>query len=142
MDVLTPEQRRKAMQAVKSKDTLLELRLRKKLWEKGYRYRKNYKGLPGTPDIVLTKCKIAIFCDSEFWHGYNWAEEKKHIHTNKEFWTRKIERNIERDREVTKELESQGWIVLRFWGREIQKNLDGCIRRIEEAIQKRKSEQI
>lgn len=71
MDVLTPEQRRKAMQAVKSKDTLLELRLRKKLWEKGYRYRKNYKGLPGTPDIVLTKCKIAIFCDSEFWHGYN-----------------------------------------------------------------------
>ena len=111
MDVLTPEQRRRNMQSIKSKDTKIELMLRKKLWEKGYRYRKNYKHLPGKPDIVFLKLKIAIFCDSEFWHGYNWEEKKKKIGTNREYWIKKIETNMERDKRVNEKLKSYGWIV-------------------------------
>ncbi|SHJ14252.1 very short patch repair endonuclease [Lutispora thermophila] len=121
MDVLTPEQRKRNMQAIKGKDTKIEIMLRKKLWEKGYRYRKNYKNLPGKPDIVFTKYKVAVFCDSEFWHGYNWEEKKKRLGTNREFWIRKIEKNMERDKRVNEELISDGWIVLRFWEKEIKK---------------------
>ncbi len=138
MDVLTPEQRRKNMQAIKGKDTKIEVMLRQKLWEKGYRYRKNYKNLPGKPDIVFLKLKIAIFCDSEFWHGYNWEDKKKRLGTNREFWIKKIETNMERDKRVNEKLISDGWIVLRFWETEIKKNLDNCIKIIEEAIQQRK----
>lgn len=137
MDVLTPEQRRKNMQAIKGKDTKIEIMLRQKLWEKGYRYRKNYKNLPGRPDIVFLKLKIAIFCDSEFWHGYNWEDKKKRLGTNKEFWIKKIETNMERDKKVNEKLISDGWIVLRFWETEIKKNPDNCIKIIEEAIQQR-----
>jgi len=138
MDVLTPEQRRRNMQAIRGKDTKIEIILRKKLWEKGYRYRKNYKNLPGKPDIVFVNLKIAIFCDSEFWHGYNWEEKKKRLGTNREFWIHKIETNMERDKKVNEELISKGWIVLRFWETEIKKNLNECIQKIEEAIQQRK----
>ncbi len=138
MDVLTHEQRKRNMQAIKGKDTKIEIMLRKKLWEKGYRYRKNYKNLPGKPDIVFTKYKVAVFCDSEFWHGYNWEEKKKRLGTNREFWIRKIEKNMERDKRVNEELISDGWIVLRFWEKEIKKNLDDCVKKIEEAIQLRK----
>ena len=138
MDVLTPEQRKRNMQAIKGKDTKIEIMLRKKLWEKGYRYRKNYKNLPGKPDIVFTKYKVAVFCDSEFWHGYNWEEKKKRLGTNREFWIHKIETNMERDKKVNEELISDGWIVLRFWEKEIKKNLDDCVKKIEEAIQLRK----
>ena len=130
MDVLTPEQRRKNMQAIKGKDTKIEVMLRQKLWEKGYRYRKNYKNLPGKPDIVFLKLKIAIFCDSEFWHGYNWEDKKKRLGTNREFWIKKIETNMERDKRVNEKLI--------FWETEIKKNLDNCIKIIEEAIQQRK----
>ncbi|MBE0069214.1 very short patch repair endonuclease [Thermoanaerobacterium thermosaccharolyticum] len=139
MDVLTPEQRRKNMQAIKAKDTKIEIMLRQKLWEKGYRYRKNYKNLPGKPDIVFLKLKIAIFCDSEFWHGYNWEDKKKRLGTNREFWIKKIENNMERDKKVNEKLILNGWIVLRFWETEIKKNLDDCIRIIEEIIQQRKT---
>ena len=138
MDVLTPEQRRKNMQAIKGKDTKIEIMLRQKLWEKGYRYRKNYKNLPGKPDIVFLKLKIVIFCDSEFWHGYNWEDKKKRLGTNREFWIKKIETNMERDKKVNEKLISDGWIVLRFWETEIKKNPDNCIKIIEEAIQQRK----
>ena len=79
MDKLTPEQRKKNMRSIKGKDTSIEMILRKALWKKGYHYRKNYKNLPGTPDIALTKYKIAIFCDSEFFHGYNWDKKKQTI---------------------------------------------------------------
>lgn len=138
MDVLTPEQRKRNMQAIKGKDTKIEILLRKKLWEKGYRYRKNYKNLRGKPDIVFKKYKIAIFCDSTFWHGYNWEDKKKRLGTNREFWIRKIETNMERDKMVNEELTSQGWIVLRFWETEIKKNLNECVQKIEETIQQRK----
>lgn len=135
-DVLTPEQRKKNMQHIRSKDTAIEVKLRKALWEKGYRYRKNYKELPGKPDIVLTKYKIAIFCDGEFFHGKNWGVIKTKLKNsnNGEFWINKISRNIERDNEVDKELMFLGWTVIRFWGDEIKKDVNGCIKVIEETI--------
>lgn len=135
-DVLTPEQRKKNMQHIRSKDTAIELKLRRALWEKGYRYRKNYKTLPGKPDIVLTKYKIVIFCDGEFFHGKDWEVLKPKLKNsnNGEFWINKISRNIERDNEIDKELLFLGWTVIRFWGDEIKKDIDGCIKVIEETI--------
>lgn len=134
MDRLTNDQRRKNMRAVKCKDSIIELKLRKALWDKGYRYRKNYKEIEGKPDIVLTKYKLAIFCDSEFWHGYNWETKKLEIKSNKDFWIAKIESNIERDKKVNETLKSQGWTVIRFWGKEIEKDTIDCVSRIEKVI--------
>lgn len=135
----TTPQRSKLMKKIKSKDSKIEIMLRKELWRKGYRYRKNYRELPGKPDIVLLSLKIAIFCDSEFWHGYDWNNQKQKFDTNKDFWINKIETNIKRDRKVNEKLKNNGWTVLRFWGREIKKDLDKCIQRIEKAVRKRKA---
>ena len=136
MDVLTPAQRHKCMQRIRSNDTSIELALRKALWHKGYRYRKNWKALPGKPDIVLTKQKIVVFCDSEFFHGKDWEILKPRLEKggNPDFWTSKIQRNIERDNENDKRLLALGWTVIRFWGTEILKNTDECIKVIEEAV--------
>ena len=139
-DVLTPEQRRKNMQHIRSNDTGIEVQLRKALWKKGYRYRKNYKELPGKPDIVLTKYKIAVFCDGEFFHGKDWEVLKPRLERgkNSDFWINKITRNMERDDEINKQLLFLGWTVIRFWGKEIQKNTDECIQVIEEVIFEKK----
>lgn len=134
MDRHTPEQRRKNMQAVKNKDSKIEVLLRQELWSRGIRYRKNVNRIYGKPDIVFIGKKIAVFCDSEFWHGYNWEERKKDFKSHQEFWIPKIERNMERDAEVTAKLESEGWIVLRFWGNEIKKNPAQCADIIEKAV--------
>ena len=134
MDKHTPEQRRKNMQAVKSKDSQIELLLRKELWARGLRYRKNVNRIYGKPDIVFIGKKVAVFCDSEFWHGYNWEERKKDFKSHQEFWIPKIERNMERDAEVTARLESEGWTVIRFWGNEIKKNTAQCADIIEKAV--------
>lgn len=136
MDVLNKEQRRKNMQHIRQKDTKIELVLRKALWEKGYHYRKNYNELPGKPDIVLTKYKLAIFCDGEFFHGKDWEILKPRLQksNNSEFWISKISRNKERDDEINKKLLFMGWTVIRFWGDEIKKNADECVKVIEEAI--------
>lgn len=136
MDPLTKEQRRKNMQAIKSKDTSIEIILRKALWKQGIRYRKNYKKLPGKPDIVITKYKIAIFCDSEFWHGLNWQEKRARITVNRQYWIDKIENNMRRDNEINKVLSDAGWTVLRFWDNEIIKNIDSCIEIIIGQIEK------
>ncbi len=135
-DVLTPAQRRKNMQNIKSKDTKIEIILRKALWNKGIRYRKNYDKVPGRPDIAITKYKIAIFCDSEFFHGKDWESQKKRLKKgdNGEFWVNKISKNKERDAEINKKLFAAGWKVIRFWGTEIKKNTDECVMVIEEAI--------
>lgn len=133
MDVLTPEQRHKNMSRIKSRDTKIEVVLRKELWHKGIRYRKNYNKLIGHPDIVLTKYKVVIFCDSEFWHGKDW-NIKKRIETNTAFWIKKIENNIKRDKEVNEKLEQDGWIVLRFWGEDILKHTDICVNKILEHL--------
>ena len=135
-DTLTPEQRHKNMQHIRSKDTEIEVILRKMLWKKGYRYRKNYNKLPGKPDIVLTKYKIVIFCDGEFFHGKDWEVLKPKLKksNNSDFWIKKISRNIERDDEVDKELLFWGWTVIRFWGNDIKKRPDACLKVIEETI--------
>jgi DNA mismatch endonuclease (patch repair protein) len=135
-DRLTPEQRRRNMQNIKSSDTTIEVRLRKALWKKGFRYRKNYKGLPGKPDIVLTKQRIAIFCDSEFFHGKDWQMLRLKLEqsNNGSFWIDKITKNIERDEEVNKKLLSLGWTVIRFWGKEIKENVNECVHAVEEII--------
>ena len=138
MDRLTPEQRQRNMKAVKNKNSQLEIALGKVLWSKGYRYRKNDKLVFGKPDFTFKKYKIAIFCDSEFWHGKDWDIRKFDHKSNQEFWLPKIERNIERDKEVNAELTLNGWVVLRFWGKDIMKNMDECIKEIEDAISKRK----
>lgn len=135
-DVLTKEQRHKNMQHIRSNDTKIEVLLRKALWEKGYRYRKNYKELPGKPDIALTKYKIAIFCDGEFFHGKDWEVLRPRLEksNNSEFWISKIARNRKRDDEVNKKLLFMGWTVIRFWGNDIKKYTDECVKVIEEAI--------
>ena len=135
-DVLTKEQRKKNMQNIRSQNTKIEVILRKTLWHKGYRYRKNYKELPGKPDIVLTKYKIAIFCDGEFFHGKDWEvlRPKLERSNNSEFWINKISRNRERDDEINKQLLFMGWTVIRFWGNDIIKSLDECVKVIEETI--------
>ncbi len=135
-DVLTPEQRKKNMQHIRCKDSKIELLLRRALWGKGYRYRKNYDKLPGKPDIVFTKYKIAIFCDGEFFHGKDWEVLKPRLEksNNSEFWINKISKNRERDEEINKKLLCLGWTVVRFWGNDIKKRTDECVRVIEEAI--------
>ena len=134
-DVMTPEQRSRAMSHIKGKDTSIEVLLRKALWHKGIRYRKNYKKLPGTPDIAIIKYRIAIFCDSEFFHGKEWDRLKTRLERGKnpQYWIKHIEENMERDRRVEKELEALDWTVIRFWGNDIKKDLEGCLQVIEEA---------
>lgn len=142
MDNLTKEQRHKNMKNIKSKNTKIEIILCKALWHKGYRYRKNYAILPGKPDIALTKYKIAIFCDGEFFHGKDWNIKKEKLKTsnNSDYWIKKISRNIERDEEIDKELYALGWTVIRFWGKDIIKHPDECIKYIEEVIFEQKIE--
>lgn len=125
------------MQAIRSKDTTIELSLRRELWKRGARYRKNCSDVPGRPDIVFKGKKVAVFCDSEFWHGYDWENKKDSIKSNREYWVPKIERNMERDREVMLKLESLGYVVLRFWGGEIKKNATGCANTVLEVLENR-----
>lgn len=128
--------RRKVMSKIRGKDTSIEVLLRKALWHKGYRYRKNYKALPGRPDICITKYKIAIFCDSEFFHGKDWDVLKAKLEkgNNGRYWVAKIAENMERDVRYDKELSFLGWTVIHFWGKEIKNNLDECLKVIEEAV--------
>ena len=132
----TPEQIHYNMSRIRNKDTGIELALRKELWSRGIRYRKNVKTVEGKPDIAFIGKKVAVFCDSEFWHGYNWDERKNDLKKNKEFWIAKIERNMERDAEVNRILKEQGWTVLRFWGNQIKKNLSECADIIENAVRR------
>lgn len=122
------------MSRIKGKDTKIELKIRQYLYKQGYRYRCNDKRVFGHPDIVFPSLKIAIFCDSEFWHGYNFEEAKDNIKIHQDYWIPKIERNIERDKEVNKRLKEEGYSVLRFWGFDIDKNFEEVIAKIEEEI--------
>lgn len=133
----TKEQISYNMKRVKSKDSEIELLLRKELWNRGLRYQKNVKTIFGKPDIVFKGKKIAVFCDSEFWHGFDWENRKDQIKSRRDFWIPKIERNIQRDIEVTEKLTETGWIVLRFWGKDIKKNCTKCADIIEEAVRGR-----
>lgn len=124
------------MKAVKSVDTKIEVKLRLALWHQGIRYRKNFKIYSCKPDIVLTKYKIAIFCDGDFWHG---KEDPNIVKHNKKFWVEKIKRNMERDLENTIELRDNGWVVLRFWESDIEKNLTECVDVIIKEINNKKT---
>lgn len=136
MDDMTKKQRRRNMQRIRSKDTKAEVMLRKALWKKGYRYRKNWGKLPGCPDIALTKQKICIFVDGEYFHGKDWEagrKEKVSAGNNASYWVPKIEKNMDRDRSADAELNGLGWTVLRFWSRDVVKNVDACVNAIDEA---------
>lgn len=133
----TQEQISYNMRRVKNKDSDIECLLRKELWARGIRYRKNVTKVMGKPDIAFVTKKIAVFCDSEFWHGYNWEERKKDFKTNQDFWIPKIERNIQRDIAVNEALAADGWTVLRFWGREIKKETSACADKIEKALKEK-----
>lgn len=122
------------MQAVRATGSAIETVLAKALFAQGFRYRKNDKTVYGKPDITFKKYKLAIFVDGEFWHGKNWEIRKFDHKSNQKFWHTKIERNIERDKEVNETLSENGWQVLRFWGKEITQNLDQCIVKIKKTI--------
>jgi DNA mismatch endonuclease Vsr len=131
--------RNKNMQAVKSTGSKIETTLMRALWQNGIRYRKNYKNIFGKPDIVFIGKKVAVFCDSEFWHGKDWEKRKNDHKTNVEFWHKKIERNIERDKEVNEFLLKNGWQVIRFWGEEIENDVLSCVQTILKALNEKKT---
>lgn len=136
MDRLSKEQRHKNMSNIRCKDTKIERILRTELWKNGIRYRKNYNKIPGKPDIAITKYKIAIFCDSEFFHGKDWEILKPTLQrgNNPEFWIDKIGKNIARDNDINKQLTFLGWTVIRFWGKDILKNTSECVAVVKETI--------
>jgi DNA mismatch endonuclease (patch repair protein) len=124
------------MSHIRCKETKIECTLRQELWKNGIRYRKNYGKLPGKPDIAITKYKIAIFCDSEFFHGRDWEKLQCTLKrgNNADFWIEKIGKNIKRDDEINKKLNYLGWTVIRFWGKDILQNPAGCVATVMEAI--------
>lgn len=132
----TDEATSKRMSKVHLKGGIDEEQLAKALWHAGYRYWRNYKNLPGRPDIAIQKHHIAIFVDGEFWHGFDWENRKKRLGRNKEYWIEKIEENIARDKRVDNELAKLGWKPIHFWSKEIKKDLNGCVQIIDSAINK------
>ena len=135
---MTPDERSFLMSKIKGKDTSIELKLRKELFKRGIRYRKNVKSIYGHPDIAIKKYKIAIFCDGDFWHGYNWEEREKELKSNRGYWVKKIERNMEKDIEVNHVLKHLGYSVIRIWEHEIEKNLKGVADMVEQTIREKK----
>lgn len=133
-DKLTKEQRKRNMQACRSKGTGIERILGKALWSAGLRYRKNDNSVFGKPDFTFKGAKVAVFTDGEFWHGKDWEVRKNDHKSNVAFWTNKIERNIERDTEVTKHLLKDGWKVLRFWGNDVIQHTEDCVEKIRKAV--------
>ena len=133
-----PEKTHKIMSAIKSKDTRPELALRKELWRRNLRYRKNYKILPGKPDIVFPCVRLVVFCDGDFWHGHNWVIRgygslENELQRYSKEWAEKIRRNIQRDERVNRELETLGWHVLRIWESDIKADVKRCGDRVEYA---------
>lgn len=126
----TTPQRSKMMSKIRGKDTKPELKLRKALWSAGFRYRVNSKHLIGKPDISIKKYKTAIFIDGEFWHDYDWQNKKEKIKSNRDFWIPKIERNMQRDREVNSKLAEMGYTVFRFWTKDLKDNFEDCLHKI------------
>ena len=142
MDVHNKEQRSKNMSAIRSKGTKIEITLAKALWAKGYHYRKNDKTIFGKPDLTFKGIKLAIFVDSEFWHGKDWNKRKYDFKSNQEFWHKKIERNIRRDKEVNQTLKKDDWKVIRIWGKQIENKLDLCVNKIGKIIIKQKDKHL
>ena len=130
----TTPQIRKRMSKVKLKNGVAETMLAKQLWHLGFRYRKNDKRLPGSPDIAILKYHIAIFVDGEFWHGKDWEARKTRLKKNREYWIEKIEENIARDMRVDAELNTLGWRVLRYWEKDVVINIGIVTNEIRDLI--------
>lgn len=133
----TSKTRSDLMRKIKSKNTLSEIKLRKHLWRLGLRYRINLLSLPGKPDIVFTRKKVVIFIDGEFWHGKNWAEKKLKIKDNRDYWIKKIERNIKRDESNLEQLISLGYTVIRFWDNDVKRNVETCVEKIMRTLKEK-----
>lgn len=127
------------MSRIRGKDTSIEMKLRRALWSAGHRYRLHVRGLPGTPDIIFPKARIAVFCDSSFWHGRNWEAKKVRLANNRDYWIAKIERNMSRDARVSEELMKAGWMVIRFWDADIDRDVEACVRTIVAGLRARLS---
>ena len=138
----TTESISKRMSNVHLKGGKAETDLAKAIWHEGIRYRKNYRKIPGSPDIAITRYKVAVFVDGEFWHGENWNERKTKLKANKDYWTEKIEENIARDKRNDKLLLDMGWIPIHFWEKEVKNDLDKCVHIIIDVIQKQFTEMI
>lgn len=130
-DNLTPEQRSYCMSRIKGKDTGLEMRVRSELHRRGFRFRKHVKELPGKPDVVFTKAKVAVFIDGDFWHGYRFPAWE---HKVSDFWKQKINKNRERDRRNHRKLKEMGWTVIRLWQHDLERDFQECIERIIAAV--------
>ena len=126
----TTQEISKRMSKIHLKKGEAETLLAKKLWGLGYRYRLNYRRLPGSPDIAITRLKVAIFVDGGFWHGQNWEERKVKLKSNRDYWIEKIEENMARDRRNNESLSEMGWVVIRFWEKEVLKDPDLCVQKI------------
>lgn len=130
----TKEQISYTMSRIRGTETGIEVALRAELRRRHLHYRKNVSHLPGKPDIVFASYKVAIFCDGEFWHGYDWKRRRSDLKSNRDFWVAKIERNMARDRAVNRALQEAGWRVLRFWGNRIKQDVRGIGAKIEMAL--------
>ncbi|HNP18216.1 MAG TPA: very short patch repair endonuclease [Fulvivirga sp.] len=131
----TTKKRSSIMSKIRGRNTKPELRFRKGLSELGIRYRINFKGLPGKPDISNMSKKFVVFIDGEFWHGRDWETKKAKIKSNRDFWIPKIERNMQRDREVNSQLNEMGIKVFRFWSLEIKNDLNTCLNKVQNYLQ-------
>ena len=125
------------MSKVRLKNGKAETILAKRLWHEGYRYRRNYKKLPGSPDIALTTYRVAVFVDGEFWHGENWEERKAKLKHNREYWIEKIEENMARDKRVDGQLQEMGWTTVHFWEKQVLKHTDECLQVVLELLEKK-----
>lgn len=133
--VKKPMARSENMSRIRSKNTSIEKLLGKAMWTLGLRYRKNDKTVFGKPDFVFKGKKVAVFCDSEFWHGKYLLEQKYIPKSNTEYWIPKLERNIERDKQVNTELELAGWTVIRFWEKDIRKHSEECAKKVFDILE-------
>lgn len=131
----TTESVSKRMSNVSLKGGRSETLLAKALWQQGIRYRKNYKAIPGSPDIAITKYKVAVFVDGEFWHGEDWEHRKQKLKNNRDYWIEKIEENISRDKRNNEILVEMGWMPIHFWEKEVKKDVNKCVERVIDAVQ-------
>ena len=125
------------MSRIRGKDTGIEMLLRRSLYRLGVHYRANSKRIYGHPDVSIQKYKVVVFCDSEFWHGFHFSENEGKIKTNRDYWIPKIRRNIARDKEVNEHLTKEGYAILRFWGKEIEEDPEGCALKVLSVLRER-----
>ena len=128
-DIFTPEKRSWVMSRIRSKDTKIEKKMASLLRKNKIHYRR-FPKVFGSPDFIVEK-SVLVFCDGDFWHGYQYAKKKK---LPKKFWRDKIERNMERDRKVTRKLRADGWSVIRLWEHDIEKRPESCVRKIKKSL--------